>query len=190
MISVDSYEFVSISSSFSFDLAGATLSSHAFFLNILTPFMRTSSYYIFQGFQRQFSTRKKMKTEFIIYILIIPSFYKFVIVINSWFFLFFFKKKKFSFVLFILIRTPSLYASMLTSGNWSSLSSTRSGRMSCCACSGKRAICGISSSSSCSHSIFAFFTFVAEVVVSLFHFFSSSYCFPPFLYSALPLMAH
>ena len=151
--------------------------------------MRTSSYYIFQGFQRRFSTRKKMKTEFIIYILIIPFFfYKFVIVINSFFFFYIFFLK-FSFVLFILIRTPSLYASMLTSGNWSSLSSTRSGRMSCCACSGKRAICGISSSSSCSRSIFAFFTFVAEVVVSLFHFFSSSYCFPPFLCSALPLMA-
>ena len=123
MISVDSYEFVSISSSFSFDLAGATL--------FLTPFMRTSSYYIFQGFQRQFLTRKKTKTEFIIYILIIPSFYKFVIVINSFFFYFLFKKKKFTFVLFILICTPSLYASMLTSGNWSSLSSTRSGRISC-----------------------------------------------------------
>ena len=62
MISVDSYEFVSISSSFSFDLAGATL--------FLTPFMRTSSYYIFQGFQRQFSRRKKMKTEFTVHILI------------------------------------------------------------------------------------------------------------------------
>ena len=85
MISVNSYEFVSISSSFSFDLAGATL--------FLTPFMRTSSYYIFQGFQRRFSTRKKTKTEFIIYILIIPSFYKFVIVINN-FFKFFLKKKK------------------------------------------------------------------------------------------------
>ena len=123
MISVDSYEFVSISSSFSFDLAGATL--------FLTPFMRTSSYYIFQGFQRQFSTQKKTKTEFIIYILIIPSFYKFVIVINSFFLNFFFLKKKFTFVLFILICTPSLYASMLTSGNWSSLSSTRSRRISC-----------------------------------------------------------
>ena len=86
MTSVNSYEFVSISSSFSFDLAGATL--------FLTPFMRTSSYYIFQGFQRRFSTRKKMKTEFIIYILIIPSFYKFVIVINSFFFIFFFLIKK------------------------------------------------------------------------------------------------
>ena len=169
MISVDSYEFVSISSSFSFDLAGATLFLVIlFFFYILTPFMRTSSYYIFQGFQRRFSTRKKMKTEFIIYILIIPSFYKFVIVINSFFFFYFFIFffLKFSFVLFILIRTPSLYASMLTSGNWSSLSSTRSGRMSCCACSGKRAICGISSSSSCSRSIFAFFTFVALDVPS------------------------
>ena len=51
MISVDSYEFVSISSSFSFDLAGATL--------FLTPFMRTSSYYIFQGFQRRFFDTKE-----------------------------------------------------------------------------------------------------------------------------------
>ena len=72
MISVDSYEFVSISSSFSFDLAGATLFLVIFFFYfILTPFMRTSSYYIFQGFQRQFSTRKKMKTEFTVHILII-----------------------------------------------------------------------------------------------------------------------
>ena len=102
MISVDSYEFVSISSSFSFDLAGATL--------FLTPFMRTSSYYIFQGFQRQFSTRKKMKTEFIIYILIIPSFYKFVIVINSFvFFLIFLKKKK----VHICVVYPDLYPQSL-----------------------------------------------------------------------------
>ena len=41
MTSVNSYEFVSISSSFSFDLAGATL--------FLAPFMRTSSYLYFSG---------------------------------------------------------------------------------------------------------------------------------------------
>ena len=41
MTSVNSYEFVSISSSFSFDLAGATL--------FLTSFMRTSSYLYFSG---------------------------------------------------------------------------------------------------------------------------------------------
>ena len=33
--------------------------------------MRTSSYYIFQGFQRWFLTRKKMKTEFTVHTLII-----------------------------------------------------------------------------------------------------------------------
>ena len=131
-----------------------------------------------------------MKTEFIFYILIIPSFYKFVIVINSFFFIYFFFKKKFKFVLFILICTPSLYVSMLTSGNWSSLSSTRSGRMSCHACSGKRAICGISSSSSCSHSIFAFLIFVTlDVSSETLRFRSKWYCLPPFLWSALPLMA-
>ena len=79
MISVDSQQFVLISSSFSSDLAGATLSSHPFFFffffNILSLFMRTSSYYIFQGFQRRFLTRKKMKTGFTIHILIILFFF-------------------------------------------------------------------------------------------------------------------
>ena len=54
-------------------------------------------------------------------------FYKFVLVINSC--LFFFYK-----VLICVVYPnsyPQSYASMLTSGNWSSLSSTRSGRISC-----------------------------------------------------------
>ena len=139
MTNVNLYEFVSISSSFSFDLAGATL--------FLTPFMRTSSYYIFQGVpEAVFDTEENEDRVYNLHFNY-PFFYKFVIIINSFFFyiFFFLKKKKFTFVLFILICTPSLYVSMLTSGNWSSLSSTRSGRMFCCACSGKRAICGISS---------------------------------------------
>ena len=88
MISVDSYQFVLISSSFSFDLAGATLSSHPFFffLNILTPFMGTSSYYIFSGIpEAVFDTEENEDRIYNLHFNYPFFFYKFVIVIKSFF---------------------------------------------------------------------------------------------------------
>ena len=93
----DSYQFVLILSSFSLIWQVPHCLVTCFFFcfffkkkNISTPSVKTSLYYIFQGFQRRFSTRKKMKTEFTIHILIILFFfffffYKFVIVINRFF---------------------------------------------------------------------------------------------------------
>ena len=89
MTSVNSYEFVSISSSSSFDLAGATL--------FLAPFMRTSSYLYFSGIPEVVFDREENEDRVYNLHFNYPFFYKFVIIINSSFFffnIFFFKKKK------------------------------------------------------------------------------------------------
>ena len=105
MTSVNSYEFVSISSSFSFDLAGATL--------FLAPFMRTSSYLYFSGIpEAVFDTEENEDRVYNLHFNY-PFFYKFVIVINSFFFFFFliyfFKKKK----IHICVVYPDLYPQSL-----------------------------------------------------------------------------
>ena len=75
MTNVNSYEFISISSSFSFDLAGATL--------FLTSFMRTSSYLYFSGIpEAVFDTEENEDRVYILHFNY-PFFYKFVIVIKK-----------------------------------------------------------------------------------------------------------
>ena len=92
MTSVNSYEFVSISSSFSFDLAGATL--------FLAPFMRTSSYLYFSGIpEAVFDTEENedriynLHFNYPFFLQIRYSNKQFFFIYIFSFFFFFFKKK-------------------------------------------------------------------------------------------------